>query len=75
MNTEFVPFTAFGKTKLVPLNVYLNSRKLDIVLHWDCHLWIERDEDWYALLSEGLKYKRVLVVKREDWLNAEEINQ
>lgn len=36
----------------------------------ECFLWIERYEDWYALQSPQFKNKRVAVVDRMDWLQA-----
>ena len=64
------PYTIFGKTKTLPVKVYLNSKLLDKVYEWDEELWVERPEDWYALMSENLKYKRVRVIERSEWLNA-----
>ena len=62
------PCTRFGQTKMVDVNVYLNSKQLKEVFEWDEELWVERPEDWYALMSEGLKYKRVRVIESNEWL-------
>lgn len=66
-----VPFTMFGKTKLVPLKTWSNG-KMDKPAKdkWDADLWVERGEDWYALSSPQLRNKTVLIVQREDWLDA-----
>ena len=61
------PFTIFGETRMVPVVVYLNHKQLKEVFEWDSDLWVERPEDWYALMSESLKYKRVRVITEEDW--------
>ena len=65
------PFTKFGKTRMVPVVVYLNNKQLKEVFEWDEDLWVERPEDWYALMSESLKYKRVRVIDRNEWLKGE----
>ena len=62
------PHTEFGETRILPVVVYLNNRQLKEVFEWDEELWVERPEDWYALMSEGLKYKRVRVIERNEWL-------
>lgn len=61
------PCTKFNQTRMVDLNVYLNSEKLQEVNDWDEELWVCRPEEWYALMSESLKYKRVRVITDEDW--------
>ena len=56
----------FGKTKRVraePHNM-LESEKPEKIL------WVERDEDLYALISPEFKNKRVALVHRRDWLKA-----
>ena len=64
-----VPYKAFGKVKLVPLRVYQDGEMLtNTEPVWDDELWVERDEDLYALDSSQLRDKRVLVVYRNDWL-------
>ena len=62
------PHTEFGETRILPVVVYLNNRQLKEVFEWEEELWVERPEDWYALMSEGLKYKRVRVIERNEWL-------
>lgn len=66
-----VRYEAFGKTRLVPLNLwkdgkpYVGRRET-----WDRTWWVERGEDWYGLM--GFPGEVVLVVKREDWLRSPE---
>jgi hypothetical protein len=62
-----VTFTKFGETKSVPATLY-NMTEDETP---DELLWVERQEDWYALQSTQLKDKKVAVVRREDWLTAE----
>ncbi len=61
-----VKYTAFGKTKLVPLITYTNKQK-DVIPNpnYTDILWVERGEDWY-----GLRNKCTLIVTREDFMNA-----
>lgn len=59
---KLAPFTQFGKTVSVPVEVWLNNKRLEEASEWDAELYIERGEDWYALMSNVLKCKRVLVV-------------
>ena len=61
------PFTIFGETRMVPVVVYLNNKQLKEVFEWDEEYWICRPEEWYGLMSESLKYKRVRVITEEDW--------
>lgn len=69
-SSKRTPYTAFKKTKLVPLKVWQAGKFIDST-DYDEVLWIERGEDWYALSS--LSSKRVLVVQRDEWLRAEEV--
>ncbi len=39
------PCTSFGQTKMVDVNVYLNSKKLQEVSEWDEEYWICRPEE------------------------------
>lgn len=39
---------------------------------WTDTLWVERDEDWYALLSPQCQNTTVRVVTREDYLRSKE---
>lgn len=65
------PYIAFGKCKMVPLKVYLNSREIESDT-WDEDLWVERGEDLYALGSTEFRNKRIRVIERSAWLVAEE---
>ena len=62
------PYTIFSQTRMLPVVVYLNGKQLKEVFEWDEVLWVERPEDWHALMSESLKYKRVRVIDRNEWL-------
>ena len=73
MTERKAPFTIFGETRMVPVVVYLNNKQLKEVFEWDEDLWVERPEDWYALMSESLKYKRVRVVDRNEWLRGKQV--
>lgn len=71
MQNKKVKYNMFGKTKLVSLDTYTNGKQDNPAKSkWDETLWIERGEDWYALSSYGKK--TVLIVRREDFLGAEE---
>ncbi len=61
------PCKRFNQTRLVTLRVYLNSKEFKEVHEWDEELWVCRPEEWYALMSDSLKYKRVRVITDEDW--------
>lgn len=67
--TQRVPFSMFGITKLVPLNVYRNGLKVDSE-DYEKTLWVERGEDWYSFGSPEFHNKNVLVVERGDWLKS-----
>lgn len=67
-----VPFTQFGKTKMVPRDIRDRSGDKIRVEKFDSTLWVERGEDWYGLM--GSRSNRVLVVERENWLKAPEVN-
>jgi len=69
---KYAPYTKFGQTKILPVKVYLNSKLLDKVYEWDEELWVERSEDWYALMCDALKYKRVRVIERSEWLKGKD---
>lgn len=64
MNTEY---TIFNRTATIPLVVYLQNKKIDSD-SWDETLWVERGEDWYALMSDRLKNKKVRVIERDIWI-------
>lgn len=63
----------FGKTKLVPVVTYTNG-KADRTpkTRWSKTLWVERGEDYYALMSKEYRGHTVLVVERRQWLKAKE---
>lgn len=69
--TKTAPYTIFGKTKEVPIRVHLNGKDIDSDT-WDDELWIERGEDWYALMSSDLKHKKVRIIERNIWLKCKD---
>jgi len=72
MNVEkLVPYTAFGKTRLVPLKVYVNGKPSDQTW-FQQSVWIGRGEDWYVFGNKSM-HVPTLVVERDDWLRAKEI--
>lgn len=62
-------YTIFGKTRRV--KAYPQNMKEDEVP--EKVLWIERPEDCYAMMSKEYLGKKVALVYREDWLEAEDI--
>ncbi len=66
------PHTEFGKTKLVPVKVYLNNKEIESDT-WDEVMWIERGEDWYSLGSSSSKNKKIRIIERDVWLRCKEI--
>lgn len=65
---ELAPFTFFGQTRMVP--VLLCGAPPNPAKHppWDEEMFIEREEDWYAL--SGTK-KCVRVITKQAWDLAE----
>lgn len=59
-------YTKFGKSALVEVEQWHNTTPGD----YEIVLWVERGEDYYALMSPQLKDKKVAVVHRRDWLKA-----
>ena len=45
------PYTIFSQTRMLPVVVYLNGKQLKEVFEWDEELWVERSEDWYAIVT------------------------
>lgn len=60
-------YEMFGKKKLLPVIVYLGGHQVDPEDGWEETLWIERNEDWYALMSQTLKAKRVRIMTKQEW--------
>ena len=65
-------YTAFGKTKSVPLRVYVDAKLVESD-SYDETLWIERPEDWYAFAS--MRGVKVRVIERDVWLRSRIINK
>lgn len=66
MNTS--PYSIFGKTADVKVEIYVDANYIDDIPKWDKELWVERGEDWYAFANTDFKGKRV--IKRDEWLRA-----
>lgn len=66
-----VPYKAFGKTRQVPLKVYVNGYQVEQEAYQETW-WVERGEDWYALSSPKFRDIPVLVVDRKDWISAKD---
>lgn len=63
-----VPYKIFDEIRMVPLVTYTNQKKDDPPKDdWHDDLWVERDEDWYALMSPSLKNKTVRIISAEEW--------
>jgi hypothetical protein len=67
VDNKRVPYTAFGVTKLVPLNVYVDCKK-STQAWFQTSVWIERGEDYY-----GIRKEPTLVVERSEWLRSPEV--
>lgn len=61
----------FKETRMVPLHTATNG-KVDKKPRerWSETLWIERGEDWYALMSRKFLNVTTLIVTRSDWLKS-----
>lgn len=68
MNTA--PYTIFGKTADVKVEIYINAKYVDDIPKWEKDLWVERGEDWYAFENADYKGRRVRVITRDEWLRA-----
>jgi len=64
------PYSAFGKTANVKVEIYIDAKYVDNEPRWDKELWVEQPEDWYAFANTEYKGKRVRVVKRDEWIMA-----
>lgn len=71
---KLAPHTEFGKTRMVPLVVYLDGAKVDAD-SWDDVLWVERGEDWYALDASCWRGKKIRAVSAVKWRAAKDIEQ
>lgn len=69
------PFTIFNETRNVPLVVYYKGKHEPNLEEWDADLWIERSEDWYALMSANLRDKKVRIIERHKWLRGEIVHE
>lgn len=62
------PYTIFNETKSIPVKVWYKDKIDPNLTEWDETLWVERGEDWYALMSSSLRDKRVRIVERDIWI-------
>ena len=60
------PFSIFGKTVDVPLNVFFQGKFIESST-FDDDLWVERGEETYALSHPDYFNKKILVVYAEEW--------
>lgn len=60
-------YTKFGETRLVDIEFHNmgEGEKYHEVL------WVERSEDYYALMSSQLKHKKVAIVTRDNWIRSQ----
>lgn len=67
--TSQITLTKFGKTKKVKATLHnmVEGETPEQIL------WIERPEDYYAMMNVAYAAKKTAIVKREDWLRGEEI--
>lgn len=63
------PYTIFNETRNVRVFVWCKDQQADLE-EWDEELWVERGEDWYALMSPQLRDKRVRIIERAEWLRS-----
>jgi len=68
MTNVKAPYTMFGITKMLPVVVHNSQGELPGELSWQEELWVERNEDWYAMHSPQLFNKKVRIITREMWL-------
>ena len=72
--TTRVPFTKFGKTRMVPFDIRIDGHSVanpEIKDGWVDTLWVERAEDLYAT-RRGV---RTLVVERSAWLQSPDVSE
>jgi hypothetical protein len=67
------PYTAFGKSRLIPIKVWRDGNYLEDENDWHKTLWVERGEDWYALHSPQYRGLKVRIIERSVWLAAEDM--
>ena len=67
--TPTTRYEAFGEIKELPLVVQVNGYTVTGE-DWEETLWVERGEDYYAMLSPQLRNKRVRIIDRKVWINA-----
>ena len=66
------PFTIFNETRMVPVVVYKDGQKTEDTT-WEKELWVERGEDYYAMMNDEYKNKKVRIIDRELFLRSPKI--
>lgn len=67
--TSHITLTKFGKTKKVKATLHnMTAGETPEQI-----LWIERPEDYYAMMNAAYAAKKTAIVTREDWLKGEEV--
>lgn len=61
------PFTIFGETKNLPINIYFQGKLQEEENSWDEEVWIETAEEWYAIPNLS-RDKKIRVITRNEWL-------
>ncbi len=65
------PYTKFGMTLMIPVVTFTDSKEdKPPKSEWFETLWVERGEDWYALMYSGWKGRTIRVVDRAAWISA-----
>jgi hypothetical protein len=68
------PYSQFNETRLVEVKIMVNGHYTDDT-EWDETLWVERGEDYYAMMHPQYKDKRVRIIDRELFLRSEKIDE
>ncbi len=53
---------------MLPVVVHNSQGEMLGELSWQEELWVERNEDWYAMHSPQFLNKKVRIITREMWL-------
>lgn len=62
-----------GIKKLCRGAIYSNN-KISSSNKYDCIFWVETGRDMWAINSDTLKDKNILVIRSEDWMKGKRIN-
>lgn len=69
METIQAVYTKFGETRVVEAEVHNEQSTTDP----QRYLWVEREEDRYALMSPQYKDKSTLVITYQNWIKGKVI--